>query len=295
MPHTLLFAALMIAGTFFLGYNDVQNKKALNLGIHPQLLVGIPFFIGGAVLLAFVWVFMMPEIQSGFWAAWATTVVLNVVLQYAFMRAFSAGDASFVAPLRLLIPPLVIFTGFLFLRETPSLTGVLGIGITLAGFWFLFAPEFSERHEGRARNTEALLFGLLGCALSSVSFIFDKLSVVYSSGAFATAAISISVGALTILIMLLSKHTRSALADVKTMAAHGGLFGSITLMRLLGMFLTTQALQYSLVAYASSLKRLQAFWTVLLSGHLLGEKRVFERFAAAGIMFLGILLTVLWS
>src|SRR3989338_11256803 len=40
-----------------------------------------------------------------------------------------------------------------------------------------------------------------------------------------------------------------------------------------GVFLTNQALNYSLAAYVSSLKRLQALWTVLLAGGLFKKKK----------------------
>lgn len=294
MPDIVLFAVLMLAGTFFLGFNDVQNKQALTHGVDERILVGVPFFVGGLALFLISAIVGFPEIKEGFWQSLAITTVLNVVLQYAFMRAFAVSDASFVAPLRLLIPPLVIMTGFLFLRETPSLSGFVGIALTLVGFWFLFAPELKGRKEARARSSEAVLWGLLGAVLSAFSFVFDKIAVVTSSGLFATAAIATGVGLLTLLIASQFGRRLSLLTVVRTVRQNLKLMGMITVTRSLGTLFTTQALQFSLIAYASSFKRLQAFWTVVLSDILLKEKKAPRRLLATVIMFSGMFITIFW-
>jgi len=60
-------------------------------------------------------------------------------------------------------------------------------------------------------------------------------------------------------------------------------------------FLTTQALNYTLAAYAASVKRLWSFWAVILSGQILGEKDISHRLAATGIMLAGIVITSLFG
>lgn len=141
MNQTFIFLGLMLVGTFFLGFNDVQKKKYLAQGINEQVFLGLYLFLSDLILLPAVFFFGIPVIRSGFWNAFLWTVILNVISQALFMRAFKLSEASMIAPLRLIIPPLVIVTGFLFLGETPSLAGVFGIIITMIGLWFFLFPR----------------------------------------------------------------------------------------------------------------------------------------------------------
>ncbi|MEQ1499895.1 MAG: EamA family transporter, partial [Parcubacteria group bacterium] len=69
----------------------------------------------------------------------------------------------------------------------------------------------------------------------------------------------------------------------------------VSLLNSVGVVLTNQALNYSLVAYASSIKRLQVLWTIILSGKILEEKQIRRRLLSAIIMFMGILLSIIWK
>ncbi len=62
-----------------------------------------------------------------------------------------------------------------------------------------------------------------------------------------------------------------------------------------GFFLTAQALNYTLAAYAASVKRLWSFWAVILSGSLLAEKDIGKKLVATSIMLAGIVVTSLFG
>ena len=134
---TLAFIVLMLGGTFALGVGDVWRKKYLNEGIDEQVLLTVTLFLTGVLLLPIVAVVGFPEIKEGFLLPLIGTIVLNLISQNLFIHAFKLSDASLIAPLRLIVPPLVIVTGFMFLGEKPSMLGALGIFITMVGLWFL--------------------------------------------------------------------------------------------------------------------------------------------------------------
>jgi drug/metabolite transporter (DMT)-like permease len=295
MDQTLIFLGLMLIGTFFLGFNDIQKKKYLIQGINEQVLLGLHLFLGGLILLPLVLIFGLPKIQAGFWPAAAGTIVLNIVSQAMFMRAFNLSEASMIAPLRLIIPPLVIITGFLFLNEVPSLTGIIGIFITMAGLWFLLSSKnpFSLAEIKKIKNEKGILLGLLGSILFAISFPLDKKAVITSSALFSSSLIFMAIGLITILINQLFDRGfgRRMMRIIKTQPVP---LLSTALFLGVGAFLTNQAFNYSLAAYASSLKRLQALWTVVLSGKFLQEEGIKRKLLATIIMFLGILLSVLW-
>lgn len=291
---TLAFIVLMLGGTFALGVGDVWRKKYLNEGVDEQVLLTVTLFLTGILLLPVVAIFGFPEIKSGFWLVAGGTVALNLISQNLFIRAFKLSDASLIAPLRLIIPPLVIVTGFVFLGEKPSALGALGIFITMVGLWFLLfkKEDMTWRRLTKKLKDRGVLYGLIASVLFAVSFPLDKMVVVKSSALFGTFVTFGALGFLTYLInTIMRRGFNRALG--KVLKENSGALFLISVAFSAGVFLTNQALNYSLAAYASSLKRLQALWTILLAGAFLKEKETRRRVFAAAVMFAGILLSVL--
>jgi len=176
---TLAFIVLMFGGTFALGVGDVWRKKYLNEGVDEQVLLTVTLFLTGVLLLPFVAIVGFPEIKSGFWLAAGGTITLNLISQNLFIRAFKLRDASLIAPLRLIVPPLVIVTGFVFLGERPSLLGALGIFITMIGLWFLLfkKEDMTWLRLMMKFKDRGVLYGLIASVLFAVSFPLDKMVV----------------------------------------------------------------------------------------------------------------------
>jgi drug/metabolite transporter (DMT)-like permease len=291
MQTSLIFLALMLSGTFFLGYNDVQRRKYLTQGINEQVLLVAIQIVSGALLLPLLILFGMPVIKEAFWPAFVGTTVLNLISQNLFIRAFKLSEASQIAPLRLLIPPLVVVTGFLFLGEKASLTGIAGILVTVIGLWILLFPNVTISRAGFANvlRDRGVVYGLIGSVLFATSFPLDKETVISSSAVFATSTAAIVVGVLTWLINQLQDRMFTHRLTNAVVNTPGALFFT-SLSYAAGIVLTNAAFNYALAAYASSLKRLAALWTVILAGTFLKE-RVGARLVATAIMFAGILLT----
>lgn len=291
------FLWLMISGTVVLGVFDVVQKKYLLRGINEQVLLTGTWLAGGIFLFAASLVFGIPEIRAGFWSAVFITVALNVVSQNVFIRAFKASDVSLVAPLRLLTPVFVLATGFIFLGEVPTFLGSSGIFLTILGLWLLLLADTAGVNAFFTRklfHQKGVMLGIVGAILFAVSLPFDKKALLASSGLFAAAIVVLSVGVVTLILNIaLNPSFRSAFAfDAlkwkKELAA-------VALLNAAGGFLTLQALQYSLVAYGASLKRLWSFWAVVFAGQFLKEAHWKRRMLATLIMLLGIGITAVWG
>lgn len=214
---TLAFIILMLGGTFALGVGDVWRKKYLNEGIDEQSLLTVTLFLTGILLLPVLLIVGFPEIKEGFWLPLIGTIALNLVSQNLFIRAFKLSDASLIAPLRLIIPPIVIITGFVFLGEKPSLLGALGIFITMLGLWFLLfkKEDMIWRRLAAKLKDKGVLYGLIASVLFAVSFPLDKMVVVKSSALFGTFVIFSSLGILTYLVNVIVKRKfKRAFSDI---------------------------------------------------------------------------------
>ena len=282
----------MVPGTVFLGLNDTFIKRLLNTGIQSELLAGLNFSIIGALVFIAAWIWGLPEIKPGFWEAFIITVVINIAAQFAWYRAFQAGEASFVSAMRLVTPPLVLLTGFFVLGEVPSLLGALGVLTTIAGLWFLVDVQFDKGMRLHERIREpAFLYAFLGAFLFAFSFPYDKQAVVASSAFFFLGAAFLLIGMGNLLLGYALIKDRANFFTIPRAVVP--IFLISIPVQTAGVFLTLQALNYSLAAYAASTKRLWSFWGVLFSGALLKEKNIGKKLLAVLLMLFGIVLTII--
>lgn len=285
----------MIVGTFFLGVSDILRRKHLVSGIDDQAMLVITLFLTGVLILPVFLILGFPIIQNGFWGAFWATVLLNLISQNLFIKAFKLSEASLIAPLRLITPPLVILSGIIILKETPSLYGILGIFITMIGLFFLlFKGSEGKTISFLSIRDRGVVYGLIASVMFAISFPFDKLTVIKSSALFTTFIVFTTLGILTYFINLISnKNFNLILTSVIKNNLKANIFISISSS--LGVLFTNQALNYSLAAYGASLKRLWSLWTIVLSGKFLKEKDIGRKLVATIIMFVGIIISVIWK
>lgn len=291
MSNTFLFLLFMIPGTIFLGAYDVFVRKILKRGVHDGLLLSINLIGTGIISFIALSFFGFPEIKSGFWPAFLGSLVLNIISQRIWYRAFKNADASLVSPFKLLIPPLVLLTGFIFLREIPSFFGVLGIFITVIGLWFLLSAEdaFKGKRFLEIIKNPGVSYALFGALLWSLSFPLDKKAVISSSALFFGALVFLGIGIVSLIITFALKRSQnisSGIYDARKLIFLTVIFYSI------GPFLTYLALKYTLVSYASAAKQLTSLWAILLSGQILSEKNIGKKLLAALVMLGGVLIVL---
>ncbi len=295
MSDTVLFLLTILPASFLLGLNDVLVRKILRRDhMNEQTLVAYEYVATAVVLGAILLVTGVPAFQPGFWSAIAVTVPLNIFAVWAWYEAFRREEASFVSPLRLLSPPITILTGFFVLGESPSAGGVIGILLTVCGLWALLYGE-ANAHRIRLRGVltrPGVLFGLYGAISFAFSLPFDKKVVGASSALTAVTLIFLGVGVGNIVIALLRRNRRTLTLFTRE---NRGTLAALPLVHALASFLSFAALNYALVSYVSSVKRLLSLWAVILSGAFLKEGNIRRKLAATGIMLAGVAVTVFFG
>lgn len=291
MSDTALFLLFIIPGTIFLGLNDVLIRNVLRRGtVAPQLLVAFEFISVG-VLTGLILLFSgVPELKPGFWSAFAATVGLNTFAQWAWYTAFKKEEASLISPFRLVTPPLVIVTGFLILGEMPTLAGAAGILLTVAGLWFFLESEAKHAKERLLAVVKrpGVLLALWGAVSFAFSLPFDKQLVVASSPLLAVSGSFTAVGLGNFVLWGTVMRRRSG--SLREVPWHIVLL--IPFVHTAAAFLSYAALNYALVAYVGSVKRLWSLWAVIFAGTFLKEGNIRRKLAATAVMLAGIALTV---
>lgn len=277
----------MLPGTFLLALLDIFNKRLLQKGFDLVLLQAYSWFFAGIMLFPILF-FMAPspisEIpRAGFLSAFFITILLNIAGQLSFLYAFKNADASLIGPVRLITMPLVILTGFFVLGEVPSFWGTVGILTSLAGIWLLVKPG---KQPGVSFLQSGLWWAIFGSIIFAISSAYDKKAVITSSTLFFSVLMLLSVGAACFFITLYKSQSWKAFVPAPN---HRKNLIIIILLTAGGFFLVTHALNYAIVAYAISVKRLWSLWTVLLAGAFLKED-IKQRLVATLIMLAGVFL-----
>jgi drug/metabolite transporter (DMT)-like permease len=286
----LPFLLSMVPGSALLGYANVAGKQLLDRGIPEYFLIAVSRSLMAAVFCTLLFLTGVPALKDGFWFAFCVTVTLNMFGQWVWYRAFKLDEASFIGPLRLMVPILTLGTGFLFLGEVPTWWGAVGVFVSIAGIWFLIQSHASGTAQSLRAvfNSPSLRFALAGAVAFSISFVFDKQVVVSSSALVFSAGINAALGILSFAATALFEHDRFPGFRV--------LLSPIFALHLVALgganYLAAHALNFAPAAYASSVKRLESFWTVLFAGAFLKEGNIVRKAVACSVMLLGVALTI---
>ncbi|HEY6228078.1 MAG TPA: EamA family transporter, partial [Verrucomicrobiae bacterium] len=110
---------------------------------------------------------------NSFWMDSLLGGVLDALGNLAMIAALRAADLSVYGPLNAVRPILALIFGWLFLKETPTAAGALGILITVAGATFVLKED---RTAGTQRSSvwAVLGFRLVGFALATIASVFLK-------------------------------------------------------------------------------------------------------------------------
>lgn len=291
MSNSVIFLISMVSGTLLIAFEDIFLKKNLTAGLPERLMLVLNWGGAGVLFALILPLFGLPEIKSGFWSALSITLLLNIIGQYFWYRAFNLSQVSLIAPMRLLIPVFVLGTGFLILGEVPTQGGFIGLIITIMGLFLLMLSEEADLRQ-TIFSDSGIRFAYLSVLCFAVSFPFDKKAVVLSSPIFFATLMFLSVGLIQLIIFLSRDQFKNyyRLLHFQRKSLFYNIFFKAT-----GGFLTIFSLQFALVSYASSIKRLQSLWTVILSGRFLGEKNIGRRVLATVVMLLGVATTVIFG
>jgi drug/metabolite transporter (DMT)-like permease len=111
-------------------------------------------------------------VAAEFWFNALAAGTLDALGNLAMVAALRRTDLSVFGPLNGFRPALALLFGWLFLRETPTALGGIGVGVTVIGTAMLLRDEKAEKANGIAWQ----MFGLrvAGLALSTFASVFLK-------------------------------------------------------------------------------------------------------------------------
>ena len=142
----------------------------------------------GVLLTTPVAVRYWESVPAAVWGIMCVSAVFDTWYYRSITKAYRAGDLSVVYPLsRGTAPVLILLWSLLFLKESPTVGGVAGIGIIVAGIYLLQLPQFGAwRESWQALGGPAARWALIAGLCISLYTTVDKVGVSYLAPLFYT-------------------------------------------------------------------------------------------------------------
>jgi drug/metabolite transporter (DMT)-like permease len=231
---------------------------------------------------------------SAFWGNVFLGGVLDAVGNLAMVAALRSTDLSVFGPLNAFRPVLALLFGWVFLGETPSLSGGAGVGVTVLGAMLLLGKP-SGQGERRSRQEVWKVLGLrfAGLSLSTLGAVFLKRAAVIGS-AEVTLTGWIVCGLGCLLVASVGGEGKTVAGLKATWRGHASWLVGHALIFLVMQWFTIRIFQNTLLAYSFAWFQLGMVLQVITGGLFFKEPALGRRLAGCVVMCLGSAL-VLWK
>lgn len=283
----LLFAFLTALSESLKDVTSKHGLKQIDEYVVSWMLRSLAFLF----LLPLLFFIDIPAVDAPFWAALLVSGVLNVAATVLYMKALKSSDLSLSVPMVTFTPLFLLLTSPLIVGEYPSVAGMAGVVLIVAGSYLMNIQTLSG---GWLSPFQSLWkqagprYMLFVAFIWSISSNFDKVGVQHSSPIFWSISVSAFI-ALGLLPLVLWKSEQPVRQIEK------GFFRllPIGLFTALGLFFQMTAIKLTLVAYVISIKRTSAILAVIWGGLIFGESKVRQRLLGAVIMVFGVICITL--
>lgn len=241
-----------------------------------------------AVFLIPILFFELPEIKPMFFVGLIVSGTLNILALIFFMKSIKSGDLSNTVPLTTLSPLLLLITSPIIVGEFPSFQGMLGMIAIVVGAYLL---NFKQDQKDFLSPFRSILkekgprYMLLVVLIWAITANFDKIGVVNSSPLFYSFSVQLYIGVLmlTVVIPRFVRNPNPINRNLKSLIGVGFLSTLTIICHMLAISLT-------IVPYVISIKRTNSILSVVFGRLFFKEGYMKERFSAAVLMFIGVLL-----
>jgi len=288
----------------------IVNKRFLR-SVQPDLLAASGFLCTGIFLLVLSLMRGIPALGPDFFYAVGATCAINVLGTTLAFRALKATDISLAVPMLSFTPLFLVLTAFVMLDEIPSLAGMAGIVIIVAGSYILnTAAEHSSLLDPfRAMAGHPGILAMFFVAfLYAIAIGFDKMVVLNSDIVFGSGVVFFIIGSAFLGIFLLKywvNRPKACTAPEDVLAqpvqhTAGSARDVLVAGILIAIFLTIESVAINaayldqIVPYVSAIKRMSIIITVLYGTLIFRETGIRQRVSGAALMVAGVVLILLF-
>ncbi|MBV6396020.1 MAG: hypothetical protein HFACDABA_01608 [Anaerolineales bacterium] len=246
---------------------------------------------GGAALIAVFFVGLPPREM---WTFAIASTFLEIFYFLLLMYAYSDHDFSLIYPIaRGAAPALVVLWADIFLAETPTTGGMIGIALIVAGMIIIGSTSLLHNHEGKP-HLKGIFLALGVALLISIYTIVDGTAVKAHPDSALPYALSMFAGVpLLTTPFMLRRFGAGAFAQ-----AWRGQGWNLALGGALGVVAYTTALyaySFAPLNYSEAIREVSVVIGAFFGWRFLGEKMGGYRLLGAGVIFAGISLIAVFG
>ena len=290
----LIFAVLTAV---FDSLKNLVSKRGLQSADEYVVAWASRFFALPLLLPLLFWI-ERPELGDRFWFVLPLMVSIQVVANILYFRAIKVADLSLTTPLLALTPLFLIGVSPIVVNEVLQPLDIVGIFLITGGtYWLNIQPQASSTITSRASylepfrslwSSEGTRLMLIVSLLWSLLSTFNKIGIQQSSTFFWPVANSCSLAIALLPIMVFnSKDTVKKLRLNWPVLLLVGTFQALVLLCFM------KAISLTFVARVVGVKRLSILFSILIGYWFFNEQSIHQRFVAATIMLLGVLVMTL--
>jgi drug/metabolite transporter (DMT)-like permease len=284
----LLFA---LSAAFLTSFLPIVNKRLLT--DTPVSVVAWGVTVLSLPLLGLLAVILLPfpHVGSIFWLGIVSSALLNLAATLISTQALKLADASLVTPVLTFNPAFTMLIAIFTLGEVPSLFGVLGVLVILAGGYVLNLEQIKGgwwRPLTALVTQRAMLLAVVASLVWGLTPIFEKLAIQHSLPANPPIVAFGSTALMAVFLTpLMLRQTKYPIRYLRT--HRRGFLLAATIGGIAPVF-GFSAIGLGLVGYVAAIFKLSTVFSVVLATLLLHEGAAKERLIASGLMVVGAVL-----
>src|SRR3989338_575476 len=286
----MLWVLYALLSAFSFATADAFTKKASD-DLDNYVLILSRFFYGAPFILLLLLFIPTPKIEAGFWLALIALLPFEILAWVLYIKAIKSNQISLVLPFLSFTPAFLVVISFLMLGEIPSLMGLFGIALVVAGAYILNLKNLNGNLFEPFRTIlreKGSLYMLIVAFLFSITSSLSKILVQKSSPLFSSAAYlaTMALSFLAISFFASKKNIGQLKTGFKGLLPVGIFYALMVIFHNLAITLT-------IVPYMMSIKRTSSIFSVLYGHFWFKDENIKMRGFGALIMLLGAVLIIL--
>lgn len=246
-------------------------------------------FFALPVLLIAIYILGIPELGTLFPIYLLLTSLLLTAASIFLAKAHKISDISLIMPIMAFSPALLLITSPLMVGQIPSKEGIFGVLIVTVGAYYLKSGDANGLLSPFRKLSEdrGVQFIFLVVVIYSITSNFDKLAVDVSSPVFWALSVNFTTAVFLTPIMAKKSDWKEDILAFKDKLFFLGSLGGLTVI------MQFTALNFTLVPYVISIKRLSIPISVILGIIIFKEKEGKRRLLGSLVMLVGAVIIFL--
>jgi drug/metabolite transporter (DMT)-like permease len=274
--------------------SNVFQKLLTRRGADPLFVILVMHSLLSAICLPLILI-AAPKLSQTFWLNIGIVAVLTVAGNALLVQAVKLSDLSVLGPVNAYKSIISLIPGMILLGEFPGKMGIAGMGLIVAGSYFIVDKNVTEPRRNvfvRFFTERGVQFRFAAMTLAAVEAVFLKKALLASS-VLATFSLWAVLGCAASAIAVAicggkgrARQRRIAAANLQIALLLSACFGIMQLCTII-------VLCGFQVGYALALFQTSALLSLFLGHHVFKEKNILERLGGSLVMVGGAILIVL--